>query len=140
MGLLCISGRRENMGRRSGAWIMGLIEEVRCCGAITETSVPGERHHRRRAIHCEYRGTTPLVLYNSRSVHMFISITSIASLQGYSHRLKLLTGVDTSTRPVNRSGNDGNKHMRSSRRTKATPNTPTMRLSTAMLSCSAEVQ
>jgi hypothetical protein len=73
------------------------------------------------------------LLYYTIEGQSICSYNSITLLPGYLHRLKLLTGVDTSTRPVSRSGNDGNRHIKSSRRTKATPNTPIMRLSTAML-------
>jgi len=51
-------------------------------------------------------------------------------------RLKLLTGVETSTRPVSKSGNDGKRQTRSRRSTKAAPNTATLRRSTAMTASS----
>lgn len=47
-------------------------------------------------------------------------------------RLKLLTGVDTSTLPVNKSGKAGNKHVSSKRSTNAVPNTRIFRRSIAM--------
>lgn len=50
----------------------------------------------------------------------------------YSHRLKLLTGVDTSTRPVNKSGSEGNRTQSSNRKTKAAPKTAAFLRSTDM--------
>lgn len=53
----------------------------------------------------------------------------------YSRRLKLLTGVETSTLPVNRSGNEGKRQIRSRRKTKAALKTATFCRSTAMALC-----
>lgn len=50
-------------------------------------------------------------------------------------RLKLLTGVETSTLPVKRSGKEGKRQTSRRRRTKAAPKTPIFRRSIAMTSC-----
>lgn len=47
------------------------------------------------------------------------------------HRLKLLTGVDTPTRPVRRSGNEGKKATSSTRNRTAAAMTPSARLGQA---------
>jgi hypothetical protein len=50
-----------------------------------------------------------------------------------SRLLKLVTGVDTSTRPVSKSGREGNKSRSKSRRARAPPNTAAFLRSTGML-------
>jgi len=68
-------------------------------------------HHMVR--HCDHRETAPPVL---------ISVSSnLKFLRANSHLLKLVTGVDTSTRPVNKSGRPGEAKRRS-RTAAAAPN------------------
>lgn len=80
-------------------------------------------------MHCVYRGTGLLGLFQDVSS---LDCSAIGLVPYRIRRLKLLTGVDTSTRPVSKSGNDGKRQIRSSRSTKAAPKTATFRRSTAM--------
>lgn len=71
--------------------------------------------------HFRYTETSPLALIG-------ISFQcAITGNLGHVHRLKLLTGVETSTLPVNKSGNEGNRQIRSRRSTKAAPKTTSFR-------------
>jgi hypothetical protein len=72
------------------------------------------------------RGIGPLVL----------TCVSMRCLWVYSrniHLLKLVTGVDISTRPVNRSGSPGNEVKRRSRTAAAAPKSATFLLSISIL-------
>jgi hypothetical protein len=87
----------------------------------------GGRLHHRKAKHYGYKETIPPVLYA-------LSAVSLDSLQFRGlHLLKLVTGVEISTRPVSRSGSPG-KEVKMRRRTAAAaPKRAAFRLSRLIL-------
>lgn len=80
-------------------------------GAVT---VLGGKHHRHKARHYDCIGIDPLVL----SEFSLLPRNYILTL----HLLKLVTGVDISTRPVNKSGRPGKEVKSKSRTAAAAPN------------------
>lgn len=74
----------------------------------------GTRRHRRER-HCDYRGRGPLVLLK-------VSFKPIATSTTNVHLLKLVTGVEISTRAVNKSGRPGKPVKRRRRTAAAAPN------------------
>lgn len=89
------------------------------------TAIDGIHHHR-KATHCDYRGISLLVLYPCVSKDLLLHRV------GAIHLLKLVTGVDTSTRPVRRSGRPGNTRTSRIRTTAAPPSNTAFLLSTAI--------
>lgn len=87
---------------------------------------PGGRLHHRKERHygCKERG--PLVL-------LLVSLELNAPIELISHLLKLVTGVEISTRPVKRSGRPGKEVTRRSRTAAAAPNRAAFLLSIVML-------
>lgn len=93
---------------------------------------PGGRLPHHMETHCVCRERGPPVLQTRESAinalrEQYILFGDILRL------LKLVTGVDISTRPVNRSGRDGNAKTRSSRTATAAPIMVAFRRSIAML-------
>jgi hypothetical protein len=74
-----------------------------------------------------------LLYYNCVSKAQSLSFVSQSGL----HLLKLVTGVDTSTRPVSRSGSDGNATKRRMRRPAAALRSVSFRRTTDMLGSGA---
>ena len=93
--------------------------------------MPGERRHHRRGRHCECRGRDPLALESvSHKWHgSKVGTTSVL------HRLKLVTGVDISTRPVRKPGREGNAKKSKSLRVAADVKRVTFRRSITMVDC-----
>ena len=58
--------------------------------------------------------------------------------RSYIHLLKLVTGVEISTRPVSRSGNEGNAAKRSRRNAEAALNSKAFRRSMTIAECSCQ--
>ncbi len=92
--------------------------------------LPGKRHHRRRERDCECKEKDLLVLLKAVLSHPHHSGALIAQ---HLHLLKLLTGVDISTRPVNRTGRDGNAKNKINRKADAAPKTKSFRRSITMM-------
>ena len=91
------------MSRSSGG---GKREEV-------ITVLGGRRHHHKER-HCDCKGTSPLVL--------FIISLGLHHMELVLRLLKLVTGVDISTRAVNKSGSPGKDVKRRIRTAAAAPN------------------
>lgn len=77
-----------------------------------------------------------------KETFLYCSNSHVSSLAAYvqdirtcSRRLKLVIGVDNSTRPVNRSGREGKVMNRRRRTIVAAPKTATVRLSSPMVVC-----
>ena len=96
-----------------------------------QQDMPGERRHHRTERRCGCKGIVLPVL-NSVSHNSFA-----LSLHGALHRLKLVTGVDISTRPVRRSGREGKAKKRTSLRAAAEVKRVAFRRSITMLNDSA---
>jgi hypothetical protein len=90
--------KRSRGGARRGSGVKGL----------------GGRPHHRKGRHCDCRGKDLLVLFRVSFEHLQIKWSS--------HLLKLVTGVDISTRAVNKSGRPGKPVNRRSRTAAAAPN------------------
>lgn len=77
--------------------------------------VPGgkRRRHKERHYECKERDLLVLVVCQYAS--------NAARRSNYVHRLKLVTGVEISTRPVRRSGKEGNARKRTRRTAAAKP-------------------
>ena len=88
--------------------------------------LPGERrrHRRGRRYVCREKGLPVLDTSQSMPHH---------PKQDYTRRLKLVTGVDISTRPVRRSGREGNAKNRSSLRAVAKPKRSAFRRSMTIM-------
>ena len=88
---------------------MPAIYFSKACVLLLKMEVPDDipRHHRGR--HCGCRGRR-LLLLNAQSVLHFM--VKCLRTRIYTHRLKLVTGVDISTRPVSRSGRLGKEKRR----------------------------
>lgn len=104
---------------------MESIEKPRSCVALRSTHLVKDttvvrryisRVEKQAFLHWEFR----------------VRLCGRINIGGYSRRLKLLTGVETSTRPVNKSGREGKRQTRTRRGIKAALNTATLRRSTAM--------
>jgi len=92
--------------------------------------VPGGKLHHRRVRHYDCRGKDPLVL----RIVSFETVDSAANL----HLLKLVTGVEISTRAVKRSGSPGNEVKRRSLTAAAAPKITAFLLSTFILKITKE--
>lgn len=88
---------------------------------------PGGKRLHRKERHCGYKGKGPLVLYRRSAPR--ISNMDLLNL----HLLKLVTGVDISTRAVIKSGRPGNPMKRRSRAAAAAPNKAAFLLSMPIL-------
>lgn len=109
-----------------------LLRTDRSQGSSWGFSVPGGRHLHHKGTRSECTEKDLLGLKGTSQSQRFRH-TAIIDCRESSRLLKLFTGVETSTLPVSKSGNEGNKTERRSRRTKAPPNTATFRRSTAMM-------
>lgn len=117
------------MGRRSGAYYQSYRVSTRSrtidWGSTPLLIIPGERrlHHKGTHSECIEKGLPELIpLISAPRLHQRQNTTS----RDHSRLLKLLTGVETSTRPVNKSGREGKRTMRRRRKRKAAAKTPAL--------------
>ena len=94
--------------------------------ALREWDMPGGRHRRHMERHCGCKGRRLLVLDNVS--HEWYAAKCRRCLR----RLKLVTGVDISTRPVRRSGSEGKAKKNMSLKTAAEVNRMAFRRSITM--------
>ena len=80
---------------------------------LGQWGIPGKKHRHRRERHCGCRGIDLLAL--NHVSHCWYIVMSREGL----HLLKLVIGVDISTRPVRRPGRDGNAKKSTSLRAAA---------------------
>ena len=92
-----------------------------------QQDMPGERRRHRKGRRCGCKETVLPVL--NAINHSYYALTYHEVL----HRLKLVTGVDISTRPVRRLGREGKAKKRTSLRTAAEVKSDAFRLSITML-------
>lgn len=92
---------------------------------LTAMALGGKRHHRKER-HCGYKGKGLRVL-------LYVSIYSLHQRISNLHLLKLVTGVEISTRAIIKSGRPGKPVKRSSRTAAAVPNRAAFLLSIFMV-------
>ena len=96
-----------------GPWMVSRRKRL----GVAQRHMPGGRRRHRRGRHCGCRGRGLLAL---EIVSNTVSNKQCAvDLHEALHRLKLVTGVDISTRPVRRAGREGKAKKSTSLRTAA---------------------
>ena len=113
-----------NRGNSKGACILVVSELLVLIHAGPNLNLPGGRHLHRKERHYVYKGKGLPVL--------FLSVHVKNLSQRYLHRLKLVTGVEISTRPVNSTGSEGNAKNRNSLRAAAEAKSASFRFTMSM--------
>lgn len=120
-------GMSANKGNNKGAYMSSVsIHGPRNFQPIQSwLLLPGRRHLHRKERGYEYTERGLLVLRWA----LVYTLSPQDSIYKHIHLLKLLTGVEISTRPVRRSGKEGKPRKRSSRSAEAAPNNAAFRRS-----------
>ena len=109
-------GIMANRGKSKGACARRARLAV-YTGQWVHLDIPGGRHLHRKGRHYGYRGSRLLVLLTNCVLAKYIAHI----FKFYSRRLKLVTGVDISTRPARRLGKEGKPRKSRSRNAEAAP-------------------
>lgn len=124
------SGMSANSGNNKGAYMNSVISRGPSVFQSTQLwlLLPGRRrlHRRERGCECTERGL--LVLHrvsSSACIRRSFEVSRHLNIR----LLKLVTGVEISTRPVRRSGKEGNPRKRNNRSAEAAPNNAVFRRS-----------
>lgn len=128
------AGKSAKSGSNSGAYTVNLSNLPFQLVCYLQTSSLDRRHLHRRERDCGYKERDLLVLFGGDNLQHDPAIDSNLFSRKKRHTsFEAGDGVDISTRPVSKSGNDGNPRKRNNRSADAAPNSSTFRRSTTMM-------